>query len=118
MGEIISCYEKKNFNIVEMKMLKPTIQMANAHYEEHKEKVFFPKLIEFITESNLCALIIEGEDVVAMIRKINGSTSPLEAEVGSIRGKYATSKTFNVVHASDSLESAKREIKIWFPNLD
>ena len=117
MGEIISIYEKKDFNITHMKIVKASKQMAIDHYIEHKGKSFFPELVEFITSSPVCAIILEADDVVALVRKTNGVTNPLEAEIGSVRGRFAISKSRNAVHASDSLESAKREIAIWFPEL-
>lgn len=117
MGEIISIYEKKDFNITHMKIVKASKQMAIDHYIEHKGKSFFPELVEFITSSPVCAIILEADDVVALVRKTNGVTNPLEAEIGSVRGRFAISKSRNAVHSSDSLESAKREIAIWFPEL-
>jgi nucleoside-diphosphate kinase len=114
-GEIISVYEKKGLRICALKMLIPSQEIAEEHYEEHKGKLFFSSLIEFLRSGEVCAMIIEGENAVDAVRKLNGSTDPLNADAGSIRGKYAMSKSENSVHGSDSIESAKREIKIWFP---
>lgn len=114
MGEIISVYEKNNFHIIDMKMIKPNIEVAKKHYSEHKEKPFFNELINYITSGSLCALIIEGENIVEKVRKINGATDPKNADSESIRGKFALSKQENCVHGSDSVESAEREINIWF----
>jgi len=117
MGEIISIYEKKGFHISALKIVKPTKKMAEEHYAEHKGKPFYENLVNFITKGEVCAMVIEGENVIEAVRKINGATDPLNAEPGTIRGRYALSKSENAVHASDSIESAEREIKIWFPEL-
>ncbi len=114
IGEIISIYENKNLDIVELKMIRASRELAEKHYEEHKGKPYFEELISYITEEKLCALVIEGEGAVELIRKINGNKDPLKVELGSIRGKYGSEKTRNLVHASDSVEHAKREIDIWF----
>lgn len=117
MGEIISIYEKKGFHISAMKIIKPSPDIAEAHYAEHRGKPFFKELIAYITRGEVCVFIAEGINAIAAARKINGATDPLEADMGSIRGRYAVSKTENSVHSSDSKESAEREIKIWFPEL-
>jgi nucleoside-diphosphate kinase len=117
MGEIISIYEKRGFRIAAAKMLKPTPEIAARHYQEHKGKPFFERLINYITRGEICVLILEGANVISAVRRINGATDPLEADAGSIRGRYALSKTENTVHSSDSLESAEAEIKVWFPEL-
>ncbi len=117
IGEIIRIYEKKGLNITALKLVMPTVNMAEQHYVEHMDKPFFAELINFITRSIVCAMIIEGKDVIETVRKINGATDPLKAEEGTIRRLFATSKSENSVHSSDSKESAEREIKIWFPEL-
>jgi nucleoside-diphosphate kinase len=117
MGEIISIYEKKGLSISALKIVKPSVEIAKEHYIEHKEKPYFENLINFITRAKLCALIIEGDNVIAMVRKINGATNPLDADMGTVRGQFAASKTENAVHSSDCVESAEREIKIWFPEV-
>lgn len=117
MGAIISIYEKKGLHISALKIIKPTVEMAKEHYAEHKGKPFYERLVNYITKGEVCALIIEGENCINIVRKINGATDPLNAEVGSIRGRYAISISENTVHASDSAASAEREIKIWFPEL-
>lgn len=114
MGEIISVYEKTNLHIRAIKIVKASIDIAKEHYDEHKEKPFFNELIDYITSTEVCALIIEGDNAVDEVRKLNGATDPKDAEPSSIRGRYALSKTENSVHASDSIKSAEREIKIWF----
>lgn len=118
VGQIISIYERKGLEITALKMLKPTKEIAEQHYLEHKDKPFFMELVNFITRGKVCAMIIAGDNVVKTVRKINGATDPAEAEPGSIRGQFALSKSENIVHASDSAESAEREIKIWFPEIN
>ncbi|HSN58282.1 MAG TPA: nucleoside-diphosphate kinase [Clostridiaceae bacterium] len=115
IGEIISIYEKKSFQITAMKIIKPSREIAENHYIDHKEKPFFENLVNYITRGEVCALILEGTDVVEMVRKMNGATNPLNAETGSIRGRFGISMSENTVHASENMESAEREIKIWFP---
>lgn len=115
MGEIISFYEKKELEIVEMKLVECSRELAEAHYEEHRGKPFFHELIDYITGGKLCAMVIQGEEAIAIVRKINGDKDPRVAEMGSIRGIYADNRTMNLVHASDSFEHAEREIKLWFP---
>lgn len=114
IGEIIDKYEKRGLKIVALKMKKISKEFAYRHYEEHIGKVFFAELIEFITKGALCALILEGEDAIEKVREINGSTNPKEAKEGTIRKLYGKDKTENCVHASDSKESARREINLWF----
>ena len=118
IGNIISCYEANGLKIAELKLMKATREIAEKHYCQHKGKDFYEELITFITRSPLCAIILKGEDAVARIRKINGATSPTDAEEGTIRHRYARSKTENCVHASDTVESAKEEIALWFPELN
>jgi nucleoside-diphosphate kinase len=117
MGEIISIYEKKGLHIAALKIIKPSIEIAKEHYIQHEGKSFFESLVNYITRGEVCALILEGNDVIAMVREINGATNPLKAIMGTIRGQFAISTTENAVHSSDSVESAKREIKIWFPEI-
>lgn len=115
MGEIITIYEKNDFHIAALKIIKPTVKIAEEHYFEHKDKQFFGELVNYITRGELCALIIDGENVINEVRKINGATDPSNAEEGTIRRCFALSKSENCVHSSDSKESAEREMKIWFP---
>ncbi len=117
-GQIISIYERKGFDIIALKFIKPSKEIAEKHYIEHKDKPFFTELVNFITRGKACAMIIEGDNVVKLVRKINGATDPAEAETGTIRGQFALSKAENIVHASDSSESAEREIKIWFSEIN
>ena len=117
IGNIISCYEDNGLKVVELKLMKATREIAEKHYCQHKGKDFYEELITFITRSPLCAIILKGEDAVARIRSINGATSPTDAAEGTIRHRYARSKTENCVHASDTVESAKEEIALWFPEV-
>lgn len=115
MGEIIRFYEQKDLSITELKLVQCSRKTAEEHYEEHKGRPYFDELIEYITSGKLCAMIIEGEDAINIVRKINGNKDPNLAELGSIRGKYADDRTRNLVHASDNFKNAEREIGIWFP---
>lgn len=118
IGNIISCYEDNGLKISELKLMQATREIAEKHYCQHKGKDFYEELITFITRSPLCAIILKGEDAVARIRQINGATSPTDAAEGTIRHRYARSKTENCVHASDTVESAKEEIELWFPEVE
>jgi nucleoside-diphosphate kinase len=115
IGQIITIYETKGLNITALKLVKPSKEVVEEHYSEHKDKPFFKELVIFLTRGEVCAMIIEGEKVIETVRKINGATDPAAAEMGTIRGRFALSKSENIVHASDSLASAEREIRIWFP---
>ena len=116
-GEVIARLERKGLKLVAMKQMQADEELANTHYEEHSEKPFFGELVSFITRGSLVAIVFEGESAVAAARQLIGATNPLEADAGSIRGEFATEVTFNLVHGSDSAESAEREIGIWFPEL-
>jgi nucleoside-diphosphate kinase len=116
-GEIVGRFECKGLRIAAMRQLTADEGIANRHYEEHTEKPFFGELVDFITGGPLVAMVLEGTEAVAAARQIIGATNPLEASPGSIRGDFATEVTFNLVHGSDSDESAEREIAIWFPDL-
>jgi nucleoside-diphosphate kinase len=117
IGNILSCYEDNGLKIVALKLMRATREIAEKHYSQHKGKDFYEELITFITRNPLCAVIIQGEDAVTRIRSINGATSPTDAAEGTIRHRYARSKTENCVHASDTVESAKEEIALWFPEV-
>lgn len=117
MGEIISIYEKKGLHISALKILKPTMEIATDHYIEHKDKPFFGDLVNYITKGEVCALILEGANVISLVRKMNGATNPLNADMGTIRAQFAISLSENSVHSSDSEENAEREIRIWFPEV-
>ena len=116
-GEVLARFERKGLRIVELRKLQADEAIANEHYAEHTEKPFFGELVEFITGGPLVAAVLEGHEAVAAARQVIGSTNPVEAAPGSIRGDFALEVTFNMVHGSDSDESAEREIAIWFPDL-
>ena len=116
-GEVVARFERKGLRLVAMKLMRADERLANTHYEEHAEKPFFGDLVSFITRGPLVALVLEGESAIAAARQLIGATNPLEADAGSIRGEFATEVTFNLVHGSDSPESAEREIGLWFPEL-
>jgi len=114
-GDILARFENKGLKIVALKKLTATEAIANEHYAEHSEKPFFGELVEFITGGPLVAAVLEGPEAVPAARQLIGSTDPVEAAPGSIRGDFAQEVTFNMVHGSDSEESSAREIGIWFP---
>lgn len=114
VGEIISRIEKKGLKIVAMKMEVMPEPKAKEHYAEHSEKPFFEGLVKFITAGPSVSMVIEGGNAVKVMRALNGATKPFEAAPGTIRGDFALDTGRNVVHASDSSDSAKREIKIHF----
>ena len=116
-GEVISRFERKGLEVEAIKMIQVPEELAKKHYAEHEGKGFFKDLIAFITSGPVLAMVIKGENAVAAVRQINGTTDPLKAVPGSIRGDFATSIDENVVHASDAPETAEREIGLWFPEL-
>ncbi|MDO8187632.1 nucleoside-diphosphate kinase [Conexibacter sp. JD483] len=116
-GEILARFERKGLSIVALEKQTLTAATAETHYAEHKERPFFGELVEFITSGPLVAAVLEGNDAVKAARQIIGATNPLEAATGSIRGDLATEVGQNLVHGSDSDESAAREAAIFFPNL-
>jgi len=114
MGKIISVYEQKGFSVSSIKVLKPSRNIAAQHYAELKEKAYFEEILNYITRSEVCAMIIEGENAIGEVRKINGATDPQEADEDTIRRQFAISKAENAVHSSDSAENAEKEIGLWF----
>lgn len=114
VGKILARFEEKGLWLVGMKHLTMTQALADQHYAEHKEKPFFKSLCGFMTSSPLVAMVLEGPDSIGLVRKLVGATKVTEAAPGTIRGDFALSTQQNLVHASDSPESAEREIKIWF----
>lgn len=114
-GEILNRYERKGLVIKALKLIDVPRELAEEHYAEHKEKPFFGELVDFITSGPVVAFVLAGKDAVVNVRNLNGATNPLDATPGSIRGDYALTMDSNVVHASDSPESASREIGLWFP---
>ena len=116
-GEIIARFERKGLKIVAARHMTVTEELANQHYAEHEGKPFFGELVEFITSGPLVAMVLEGHEAVVAARQVIGATNPLEAAPGSIRGDYALEVGKNMVHGSDSNESAEREAKLFFPEL-
>jgi nucleoside-diphosphate kinase len=117
-GEVLARFERKGLRIVALRQLQIDDEFAGRHYAEHTEKPFFGELVDFITSGPLVAAVLEGPEAVASARQLIGATNPLEAVPGSIRGDFAVEVTFNLVHGSDSDESAQREIALWFGDLD
>jgi nucleoside-diphosphate kinase len=116
-GEVITRFERKGLQLVALTLMQADEPLAQVHYEEHTDKPFFGELVDFITRGPLVAMILEGANAINAARQVIGATDPLEADAGSIRGEFAAEVTFNLVHGSDSPESAEREIGIWFPEL-
>lgn len=114
MGEIICRIERKGFRITKAQLLSPSRELVEKHYEEHAGKKFFKELVAYILEGPVMAMEVEGEDVIAVMRSIMGDKDPLKAIPGTIRGDYANTVTRNLIHGSDSLEHAERELGIWF----
>jgi nucleoside-diphosphate kinase len=116
-GEVIARFERKGLRIVALKLMQVDRGLAERHYAEHREKSFFAGLVEFITGGPLVAMVLEGYEAVDAARQVIGATNPLEAVAGSIRGDYGLDVQTNLVHGSDSPESADREIELFFPEL-
>lgn len=113
-GEVITRFERKGLKIVGMKMLWITRELAEKHYSEHRGKKFFEGLISYITSSPVIAMVVEGKDAVKLVRDMMGKTNPQESSPGTIRGDYAIELGRNIIHGSDSLASAEREIALFF----
>jgi nucleoside-diphosphate kinase len=114
VGEIIGRFERRGLKIVELRMIRVSRELAEEHYGVHRDKPFFQGLVEFITSGPVVAMILEGEGAVAAARQMMGSTRPLEAAPGSIRADFALEVQENLVHGSDSPETARQEIALWF----
>ncbi|MEH7454881.1 MULTISPECIES: nucleoside-diphosphate kinase [Bacillaceae] len=114
IGEIVSRFEKKGFQLVGAKLMQVSKEQAETHYAEHKERPFFGELVEFITSSPVFAMVWEGENVIATARQMMGATNPKDSAPGTIRGEYAATVGKNIIHGSDSPASAEREIGIFF----
>lgn len=117
VGEIIRRIENRNFTIAAMKMLTPSLELAERHYAVHKGKDFYESLIEFITSGPVVAMIVECENAIALMRSTMGATNPMNAVPGTIRGDLTISMQQNLIHGSDSPEAAAYEIGLWFPEL-
>jgi nucleoside-diphosphate kinase len=115
VGEIISRMERRGLIIRVARMLIVTKDMAERHYAEHKGKPFYEELVTHITSAPIFAMVVEGPSAVKVVRRMMGATNPLEADPGSVRGDFGLSMSQNVVHSADSLESAEREVAIFFP---
>ncbi len=116
VGEVITRIERKGLKIAALELKQVSPELAGAHYAEHAEKPFYGSLIDFITSGPVVAAVLEGPRAIAAFRQIAGGTDPVEKAVpGSIRGDFALETQYNLVHGSDSPESAKREIALWFP---
>ncbi len=114
IGEVISRFEKKGFQLVGAKLMHISQELAETHYGEHKEKAFFGELVKFITSGPVFAMVWEGENVISVSRQMVGKTNPQEALPGTIRGDYGLIVDKNIIHGSDSPESAEREISLFF----
>jgi nucleoside-diphosphate kinase len=117
VGDILSRFEAKGLTIVALEQRHIGTDLADAHYAEHVERDFYPPLREFVTSGPLVAAVLEGDEAIEVVRALNGATDGRKAAPGSIRGDLSLSNRENLVHGSDSAESAKREIALWFPNL-
>jgi nucleoside-diphosphate kinase len=116
-GEIVGRFERKGLKLAAMKLMRVDRELAERHYGEHQGKPFFPDLVEFITRGPLVAMVLEADGAIDAARQVIGATHPLEAAPGSIRGDFAIEITFNLVHGSDSPNSAAREVELFFPEL-
>jgi nucleoside-diphosphate kinase len=116
-GEIVARLERKGLTLVAMRLMTMSRELAERHYAEHADRPFFGELVDFITSGPIVAMVLEGADAVAAARQVIGATNPLEASPGSIRGDFAIQLGENLVHGSDSAESAARERALFFPEL-
>jgi len=114
IGEIVSRFEKKGFQLIGAKLMNIPNELAEEHYGEHKERPFFGELVEFITSGPVFAMVWQGENVIATARQMMGATNPKDAAPGTIRGDFGVTVGKNIIHGSDSPESAKREIGLFF----
>ena len=116
VGDIIDRFERRGFVMRGAKLMNVPRELAEKHYEEHKDKTFFGELVDFITSGPVFAMVWEGENIIKLARVMMGATKPEEAQPGTIRGDYAVTFSENVIHGSDSPASAEREINLWFNN--
>ncbi|MEL4894003.1 nucleoside-diphosphate kinase [Crocosphaera sp. Alani8] len=114
VGEVIGRFEAKGFTLVGLKFLSVSRELAEEHYDVHKERPFFGSLVDFICSSPVVAMVWEGEGVVTSARKLIGPTNPLSAEPGTIRGDFGVDVGRNLIHGSDAIETAQKEINLWF----
>ena len=113
-GEILARLERRGLTVRAAKLVTVSRELAERHYDEHKEKPFFGELVDFITSGPTLALALEGEGAISVVRKTMGATNPADAEPGSIRGDFALSMPDNLVHGSDAPKTAERELALWF----
>ncbi len=118
VGEIIRRFEAKGFTLVGLKLMSVSRELAETHYGVHKEKPFFPGLVNFITSGPVVAMVWEGKGVISSARKIIGATNPLNAEPGTLRGDFGVDVGRNIIHGSDAPETAEQEIKLWFKDAE
>ena len=114
IGEIIRRFEAKGFTLVGLKLMSVSRELAETHYGVHRERPFFPGLVDFITSGPVVAMVWEGKGVIASARKIIGATNPLNSEPGTLRGDFGVDVGRNIIHGSDAPETADQEIKLWF----
>ena len=114
VGEVVSRLEKKGLKLIGLKLMNISQDLASQHYAEHKGKAFYDPLLDYITSGPVVAMVWQGDDCVTLVRKITGATNPAEAAPGTIRGDFCCNTSHNIIHASDSYESAEREIALFF----
>lgn len=114
IGEVIKRIEQKGLKICALKMIKVSEEQAHNHYDVHKDKPFFKKLVKSITSSPVIVMVIEGKHAVEITRALAGATDPIKSEIGTIRGDFSSDMTFNIIHTADAIERAKYEISIYF----
>ena len=117
VGEIIGRIERRNLNIAAMKMLTPSRELAEKHYAVHRGKVFFEPTVEFICSGPVVAMVVEGDDAIHIMRNMMGALDPSQAASGTIRGDFTISTCENLIHGSDSAETAAYEMGLWFPDV-
>lgn len=118
MGAVLARFEERGLKILTLKMMEISEDLAKEHYLEHREKPFFNDLVSYVTSAPVLVMVIEGDECISLIRKMVGATNPKEADLGTIRGDYAIDTGRNIIHASDSPESAKREITLFFKDYE
>ncbi|MFQ3620201.1 MAG: nucleoside-diphosphate kinase [Spirochaetales bacterium] len=114
VGRVLSRIEEKGLKIIGLKLLRLTREQCELQYEEHKEKYFFAPLVEYMTKGPVIALVVAGPNAIATLRRLAGPTDPADAQPGTIRGDFGTFTRYNIIHASDSVQSAEREIHLYF----
>jgi len=115
-GEIVARFERRGAKLRAARLVRVPRELGESHYDEHRAKPFFAELVDFITSGPTLAFVLEGEGVIATARRTIGATNPADADPGSLRGGYALAMPNNLVHGSDSVDSAEREIALWFPD--